>query len=96
MNEEFQKDIGQSPYTTRYLCDILIDLRKCYKTRNFSYMMGLLEELQYRAYRMEQAMDLSSEIEYMEKQRIRLKKEIKELREEKKEIVGEDSDDETD
>jgi len=96
MNEEFQKDIGQSPYTTRYLCDILIDLRKCYKTRNFSYMMGLLEELQYRAYRMEQAMYLSSEIEYMEKQRIRLKKEIKELREEKKEIVGEDSDDETD
>ena len=96
MNEEFQKDIGQSPYTTRYLCDILIDLRKCYKTRNFSYMMGLLEELQYRAYRMEQAMDLSSEIEYMEKERIRLKKEIKELREEKKEIVGEDSDGETD
>lgn len=37
----------------RYLCDVLDEMRKCYKTRNFSHLLGLIEEAQTLANRME-------------------------------------------
>lgn len=37
----------------RTMCSILEDMRKCCKTRNFSYLRGLIEEAQSRAWRME-------------------------------------------
>ena len=37
----------------RYLCDVLDEMRTCYKTRNFSYLMGLIEEAQTMGERME-------------------------------------------
>lgn len=37
----------------RYLCDVLDEMRKCYKTRNFSHLCGLIEEAQTLANRME-------------------------------------------
>lgn len=81
------EDMG--PYSTRFLCDILKDMRAAYDTRNFSYLPGLIEELQYRAYRMEERIDTISNVESMERRRLKLKKEIAELRKEKKELQEE-------
>jgi hypothetical protein len=74
------------PFSTRYLCDILRDMRSAYETRNFSYLLGLIEELQYRAYRMENKIEQIDDIKTLENQRVNLKREIKELREEKKKL----------
>jgi len=41
---------------TRYLCDVLDEMRKCFKTRNFSHLCGLIEEAQTLANRMEAAL----------------------------------------
>lgn len=40
----------------RYVCDVLEEMRKCYKTRNFAPLMGLIEEAQTMANRMEGAL----------------------------------------
>jgi len=40
----------------RYLCDVLDEMRKCYETRNFSYLLGLIEEAQTMGERMEAAL----------------------------------------
>ena len=41
--------------TNRYICEVLREMRKCYETRNFSYLLGLIEEAQTLANRMEAA-----------------------------------------
>lgn len=74
------------PHSTRFLCDILKDMRSAYDTRNFSYLPGLIEEMQYRAYRMEERLDTINNMETMERNRTRLKKEIAELREERRKL----------
>lgn len=43
----------------RMMCDILDNMRECYRTRNFSYLNGLIEEARYRAFRMEDALEKS-------------------------------------
>ena len=40
-------------YLQRDLCTVLSELRTAYETRNFSYMLGLIEEAQSMANRME-------------------------------------------
>ena len=40
----------------RFLCDVLEEMRACYKTRNFSYLLGLIEEAQTLGERMESAL----------------------------------------
>jgi hypothetical protein len=67
----------------RYMCSILEDMRKCYKTRNFSYLKSLIEEAQYRANRMEDRLERIRDVESMERRRDLLKKEVKELEEKK-------------
>ena len=37
----------------RTLCDVLNEMRKAYETRNFSYLIGLIEEAQSMGSRME-------------------------------------------
>lgn len=37
----------------RTLCDVLEEMRKCYETRNFGYLPGLIEEAQSMGNRME-------------------------------------------
>jgi hypothetical protein len=39
----------------RTMCDILHEMRECYKTRNFSSLLGLIEEAQSAGNRMEAA-----------------------------------------
>ena len=41
----------------RLICSILDDMRDCHKTRNYSYLPGLIEEAQYRANRMEDRLE---------------------------------------
>lgn len=40
-------------YLHRTLCDVLEEMRDCYKSRNFAHLMGLIEEAQSMGNRME-------------------------------------------
>lgn len=44
-------------YPNRTYCDILKEMRECYKTCNFGAMPGLIEELQIIGNRMEARLD---------------------------------------
>ncbi len=77
------------PKSSRYMCSILENMRKCIKTLNFSYLMALIEEAQYRAERMESAIEDIGGFERIERQRIELKKEISELEEKIKDLQPE-------
>jgi len=65
-------------------------MRDICKTLNFSYLPALIEEAQYRANRMENAIEsYGSDMKYNEEHRIKLNAEIKEL--EKKKVLLKDS-----
>lgn len=66
----------------RTLCDVLSEMRKCTETLNFSYLSSLIEEAQYMGNRMEAS--LYDKYDYN-----RLKKDIKELKEQKKKLTEE-------
>lgn len=96
-NQNDTIDFLQPEASGRYLCDILKNMRQCYKTRNFSHLLGLIEEAQYRAERMENAMERYGYgfdgLKDMNDKRDKLRKEIAELRKEKKALEDEiDSD----
>ena len=40
-------------YPNRVMCDVLEEMRNCFKTYNFSPILGLIEEVQSMANRME-------------------------------------------
>lgn len=67
----------------RTWCDTLESMRKCYETRNFSGLLGLIEEQQDMANRMEQALeDQKSMRHYRDKAKeykAEMKKELKAL-----------------
>jgi len=42
-------------YLNRTLCQVLTEMRQCDKTRNYSYLVGLIEEAQTMGNRMEAA-----------------------------------------
>lgn len=64
----------------RFYCTVIDEMRACYKTRNFSPIMGLLEELQSIGNRMEaKCGDISEYNSYLDKVK-ELKREIKELK----------------
>jgi len=49
---------------TRYLCDVLEEMRKLHKTRNYSPLLGLVEEVQTLANRMEAALGEKKDYNY--------------------------------
>lgn len=65
----------------RYICSVLEDMRTCVKTHNFSMLESLIEEVQVSASRMEAA--LQDRPEYHERNRMNIKKEIRELKKQK-------------
>ena len=65
----------------RSICDALEEMRNCLKTNNFSYLSGLIEEVQSMANRMEASLYDKKDYERMLKNKSTLKKEIKELEE---------------
>ena len=72
----------------RTICEVLSAMRDCDKTRNYSYLLGLIEEAQNLANRMEaglwdQKAFVEKEQEYQE-----LKKEVKKLEAKKRKSQG--------
>ena len=66
--------------TNRYFCSVIDEMRACYKTRNFSIIMGLLEELQSIGNRMEaKCGDINDRNIYLDEVK-NLKMEIKDLK----------------
>ena len=63
----------------RTLCSVLDEMRDCYKTRNFSYLEGLIEEAQTYANRMESKLNDVSEYETLKERYKKLKKRHDEL-----------------
>jgi len=43
-------------FPSRTMCEALDEIRKAYETRNFSYLLGLVEEIQTMGNRMEAAL----------------------------------------
>ena len=72
----------------RYLCDVLNEMRKCVKTLNFSYLLGLIEEAQTLGSRMEAKLydikdfeRLHEEIKALQKKKKKLEEKLEELEE---------------
>jgi hypothetical protein len=70
----------------RTLCDVLGEMRKCYKSRNFSYLPGLIEEAQTMGNRMEGKLWDQKDLERLRDEAKELKEEIKALESKKKKL----------
>lgn len=70
----------------RYLCSVLDDMRKCCETSNFAPMRGLIEEAQILGNRMESGLGDKKDLLKMAEEKSELKREIKKLREEAKQL----------
>jgi len=86
LDEHIEEDYEMS---ARYLCDILSEMRQCWKTRNFAPIKGLIEEVQSRANRMEDALNTKYDVKKWEKRRPVLKDELKELNWQKEDLEEE-------
>ena len=64
----------------RVICTVLSEMRKAYETRNFSYLLGLIEEAQYMANSMEAAIYDIGDIKRYKEERAKLRKEVLKLR----------------
>lgn len=69
-------------YPNRTICDMLKELRKCNDTRNFSYFLGLVEEIQSAAERMEAKLHDVKDLKYV-------RQDTKELKEERRQLKAE-------
>jgi uncharacterized protein YlxW (UPF0749 family) len=72
----------------RYLCTVLDEMRECIKTVNFSYLLGLIEEAQILANRMEARLfemkdyeRLHNDVRDLKKKKKKLEEEVRELEE---------------
>jgi hypothetical protein len=74
----------------RTVCDCLKEMRTAYETRNFAYILALIEEVQSMANRMESALYDKSDQEYSREEYKELKRDIKKLRKKKKELENEE------
>lgn len=72
-------------YPNRTLCDVLGEMRKCHETRNFSYILGLIEEAQAMGNRMEGALEDIRDLRG-------IREEVKELQQKRRELIKENKD----
>jgi len=70
----------------RYLCSVLDEMRECTKTLNFSYLLGLIEEAQTLANRMEAKLYEIKDFEGLHEDIAKLKKQKKKLEEKIEEL----------
>ena len=66
-------------FPNRSICSILDDLRKAHETRNYSYLTGIIEELQWAGNRMEASLGDIQDINQWKKERTKLRHEITKL-----------------
>lgn len=78
--DEYLRSYGAN----RVVCNVLEEMRACVKTANYSYLPGLIEEVQTMVNRMEAALGDAQDVRNMQEERAKLKQEIKELRKEVK------------
>lgn len=81
MSDDFISD-----YPNRTLCEVLEEMRKCFKTRNFSPMAGLIEEVQSMGNRMEAGLSDKKDVESWTERRSKLKGEINDLVQKKQKL----------
>lgn len=75
----------------RTLCAVLEEMRKAYETRNFSYLIGLVEEAQSMGNRMESKLWDQKDFERAKEDHSRIKAELKELKKERESLAKPDS-----
>lgn len=68
-------------YMHRTMCDVLQEMRDCWKTRNFSPMRGLIEEAQGMANRMEAALGANRDLNEIHKEYLAARKLLRETEE---------------
>ena len=73
-------------FVNRTLCEVLEEMRKCFETRNFAPLLGLIEEEQSMGNRMEAAISDKKDIAKMQAEWHELRDKLKELRKEAKEL----------
>ena len=67
----------------RTLCDVLEEMRACWKTRNFAPMKGLIEEAQGMGNRMEASLYEVKDLKKLGEQYLQARRDVKNLEEEK-------------
>lgn len=76
--------------SNRLICSVLDEMRKCHETRNYSYLLSLIEEAQSLANRMEASLydnkDFSAITKKLSKATDELKDLNKQLSEKRKEL----------
>jgi len=70
----------------RTLCNVLEEMRVAYKTRNFSYLLGLIEEAQVMGNRMEAGLWDQNDLETAREEVKRLNKIIEKLKKERESL----------
>ena len=55
-------------YLNRTICGVLEEMRSCNETKNYSYLLGLVEEAQSMANKMESKIDLIKDFEELKEQ----------------------------
>ena len=73
-------------YLHRTMCDVLEEMRQSDKTKNYAYLMSLIEEAQSMANRMEAALSDAKDIKNLQATVSELKKEVKKLEAKKKKL----------
>ena len=66
-------------YLERTMCDVLSEMRTCYKTYNFAILSSLIEEAQIMANRMESKIETINNYEEMQEKFKTLRKKYKKL-----------------
>lgn len=67
-------------YPNQTICSVLSAIRKCHETRNYSYLLGLVENAQYLADKMEAALNDKADVREWTIKRDQLKREIRTLK----------------
>lgn len=73
-------------WPNRTLCDALTEMRECGKTNNYSYLDGLIEEVQSMVNRMEAKLSDFNDIKSSHEQKVKAEKELKEVSDKLKEL----------
>lgn len=66
-------------WPSRTLCEVLEEMRMCDTTKNYSYLKGLIEEVQTMGNRMEAALEDFKDLEHSHEQKSEAHKELKEI-----------------
>lgn len=78
--------------TTRTVCDVLEEIRQLEKTKNYGPLLGLVEEIQSMANRMEAKLTENRDVVRAENYIKKLKQKIKKLEAKKDKLDGNEDD----